>query len=175
MPTRRRSSRGPSCAARSLWRDASACGPVRPSAFRAGLRLPGTRFFCVQRCWWGGRRKKLRRGGREETVRGRAAPVVAGRGVGTEPGGAVRPRLLAEGTSGRKREKPPGGRVVRVRLLPEGALDRKREKPPGGRVVRARLLPEGALARSRAGRGRQSGVGAGGQTLTVRMSSRSVV
>ena len=115
------------------------------------------------------------RGGRVEAERGSAAPVVAGRGLGTEPGGAVRPRLLAEGTSGRKREKPPGGRVVRVRLLPEGALDRKREKPPGGRVVRTRPLPEGALVRSRAGRGRQSGVGAGGQTLTVRMSSRSVV
>ena len=92
------------------------------------------------------------RGGRVDAERGSAAPVVAGRGVGTEPGRAVLLRSLAEGT-----------------------LGRKREKPPGGRVVRARLLPEGALARSRAGRGRQSGVGAGGQTFTVRMSSRSVV
>lgn len=66
-------------------------------------------------------------------------------------------------------------RVVQLRSLAEGTLGWKREKPPGGRVVRARLLPEGALARSRAGRGRQSGVGAGGQTFTVRMSSRSVV
>lgn len=66
-------------------------------------------------------------------------------------------------------------RVVQLRSLAEGTLGWKRKKPPGGRVVRARLLPEGALARSRAGRGRKSGVGAGGQTFTVRMSSRSVV
>ena len=151
---------------------AALCGRLL-SVRVSGCRGPA--FFCAQGVGGAGGGRSSGRGGRVETVRGRAAPVVAGRGLGTEPGGAVRPRLLAEGTSGRKREKPPGGRVVRVRLLPEGALDWKREKPPGGRVVRARLLPEGALARSRAGRGRQSGVGAGGQTFTVRMSSRSVV
>ncbi len=113
---------------------AALCGPI------VFMRVSGCRrpaFFV--RSGVGGGRWKMRsgRGGRVDAERGSAAPVVAGRGVGTEPGRAVLLRSLAEGTSGRKREKPPGGRVVRVRLLPEGALDRKREKPPGGRVVRA--------------------------------------
>lgn len=87
--------RGPAFFVRRVSVERSADGLEDGSADRTGGRSSG-------------------RGGRVETVRGRAAPVVAGRGLGTEPGGAVRPRLLAEGTSGRKREKPPGGRVVRA-------------------------------------------------------------
>ena len=90
---------------------AALCGRLL-SVRVSGCRGPA--FFCAQGVGGAGGGRSSGRGGRVETVRGRAAPVVAGRGLGTEPGGAVRPRLLAEGTSGRKREKPPGGRVVRA-------------------------------------------------------------
>ena len=89
---------------------AALCGPI------VFMRVSGCRrpaFFV--RSGVGGRWKmRSGRGGRVDAERGSAAPVVAGRGVGTEPGRAVLLRSLAEGTSGRKREKPPGGRVVRA-------------------------------------------------------------